>query len=254
MVAGSGLASCGRTAHAAAPVARAPGAARIAPDAVRRVTTAAAASRDGQPRAPAPTLGLDGVDGRAAAWLLTGRTREPCAAGAAAQVVRSDVGDVTPLAAPPESRPSVAAEAEAAATPVAAGAAATVETEPEADPAVGSGVGAGVEAGAGGDVGAGPGARAGAGPGAGAGGGALAGAGARTEVGAGAGAGAGRVGRNCIGSRYPCSCAAIRIPRCTCGCGTSASSPCPIVPTTPPSAICTPRETEIEPRCVSVTA
>jgi hypothetical protein len=70
-----------------------------------------------------------------------------------------------------------------------------------------------------------------------------------TDAGATAGA-----GRNRSGSRYPSGSAAMRIPRCTYNCATSAVPEAPAVATAPPSDTVAPDGTPIAPRWVSVTA
>jgi hypothetical protein len=83
---------------------------------------------------------------------------------------------------------------------------------------------------------------------------AVAGAGAGAWGGATGGGALARAGSSASGSRYPCSCAAVRTPRCTYACGCSESPLGPAVPTTAPSATVAPTVTAVEPRCVSVTA
>jgi len=98
----------------------------------------------------------------------------------------------------------------------------------------------------------------GAGSATGAGAGSAAGAGAggdSTTTGGASAAGAGtRAGKSASGSRYPCDSAAIRMPTWTYAWATSGSPLGPIAPIRAPSATSAPRETAIEPRCVSVTA
>lgn len=142
-------------------------------------------------------------------------------------------------------------------------ASAAVRRDPRA---VGSGVarGAAVAASSGWSRGVGAGAEEDEGPGAGAsagGGGddarpspAGAGAGAGASTDAGGAGDVARGGRSESGSTYPSGSEAIRIPRCTYGCATSASPLGPIVPTVAPSETPAPRVTPIEPRCTSVTA
>jgi hypothetical protein len=132
------------------------------------------------------------------------------------------------------------------ASAAATGSGALVASEPGAGAACGSGSGCGVGCGCGWGVGCGW--EAGCGWGVGCGCGAGCGAG-----GSGGGGGPARLGRNSIGSTYPCGSADSRIPRWTYGVSCSASPLGPMVPTTAPSSTFAPLVAAIPPRWTSVT-